>query len=109
MNRQWLCAGALAAIPMREGRAVRLGAWELAVFNLGGRVLAVANRCPHRGGPLCDGLLAGETVVCPLHAWKVLLNTGAVAGAGADACVATFPARVEDALVYVQVPEAGPS
>ena len=58
-------------IPLREGRAVTLGDREIAIFNLGDRFLATDNRCPHRGGPLCDGIVAGGSVVCPLHAWKV--------------------------------------
>jgi formate transporter len=63
-------------IPLREGRAVQLAGEEVAIFNLGEKFLAVANRCPHRGGPLADGMLSGDSVVCPLHAWKVcLLNT----------------------------------
>ena len=54
-----------------------IGDGEIAIFNLGDRFVAVDNRCPHQGGPLCDGIVAGDSVVCPLHAWKVNLDTGA--------------------------------
>jgi nitrite reductase (NADH) small subunit len=57
---------------------VRFGDREIAIFNLGDRFLAVDNRCPHKGGPLSDGIVSGATVVCPLHAWKVNLETGSV-------------------------------
>ena len=57
-------------IPPREGREVVVGGRHIAVFNLGGRFFATDNRCPHKGGPLCDGIITGAAVVCPLHAWS---------------------------------------
>src|ERR1700687_1010300 len=54
-------------IPLREGRGVEVDGHQIALFNLGDRFLAVENRCPHRGGPLSDGIVAGDVVVCPLH------------------------------------------
>ena len=93
-----------ASIPLREGRAVRLGARDVAIFNLGDRFLAVENRCPHAGGPLADGIVSGCAVVCPLHAWKVRLDTGGVDRPVASAvCVRTFPTRVEDGVILVEV------
>ena len=55
---------------------MKVGNREIAIFNLGDRFLAVDNRCPHKGGPLADGIVSGTTVVCPLHAWKMSLETG---------------------------------
>jgi nitrite reductase (NADH) small subunit len=72
---------------------------------MGDRFLAVDNRCPHRGGPLCDGIVAGRAVVCPLHAWKVELDTGAVERpAEAAACVRTYATRIERGVVLLEVP-----
>jgi nitrite reductase (NADH) small subunit len=94
-------------IPLREGRAVLVGGRELAVFNVGDRFLAVDGRCPHNGGPLCDGIVAGETVVCPLHAWKISLRTGQVERpAGLPACVPHHATKVEDGIVMVQLADA---
>ena len=94
-------------VPLREGRAVQVGGEEIAIFNLGDRFLAVANRCPHRGGPLADGILSGETVVCPLHAWKVCLHTGEVKRPQEqDACARTFPVKVIDGIVAVEIAAA---
>jgi nitrite reductase (NADH) small subunit len=91
-------------VPLREGRAVRLGDRELALFNLGHRFLATDNRCPHQGGPLCDGIVTGDSVVCPLHAWKFDLATGSVERPPrAQQCVRTYPTRVEDGVVLVQL------
>lgn len=91
-------------IPLREGRAVKVGTREIAIFNLGDRFLAVDNRCPHTGGPLADGIVSGTTVVCPLHAWKLSLESGkGVNGPGPSSCVQTFRTRVEDGIVLLEV------
>jgi nitrite reductase (NADH) small subunit len=81
---------------------------EIAVFNLGDRFLATDNQCPHRGGPLCDGIITGASVVCPLHAWKIDLETGAVGrpASSKDICVGTYPTRIEGGVVSVQLPIA---
>jgi nitrite reductase (NADH) small subunit len=91
-------------IPLRQGRAVTVGGEEIAIFNLGEKFLAVHNRCPHRGGPLADGIVSGNSVVCPLHAWKICLTTGAVQRpAEQSACTRSFPVRVVDGIVTVQI------
>ena len=103
--KQWIKVTSSANIPLREGRAVALGARELAIFNLGDRFLTTDNRCPHKGGPLCDGIVTGESVVCPLHSWKVRLDTGQVERPAAKTlCVHTYPTRVEDGIVVVELP-----
>lgn len=93
-------------VPIREGRAVQLGDRELALFNLGDRFLATDNRCPHKGGPLCDGIVTGDSVVCPLHAWKVNLASGVVErpSTASDHCVNTYPTRIEAGVVVVGLP-----
>lgn len=102
----WVRVTAVENIPAREGRAVQVGAREIAIFNLGDTFLATDNRCPHNGGPLCDGIVTGSSVVCPLHAWKVNLTTGQVErpAAGKDRCVATYPTRVDEGIVAVALP-----
>ena len=103
---RWIRVTAIENLPLREGRAVMLGDREVAFFNLGERVLATENQCPHEGGPLCDGIVTGESVVCPLHAWKVNLASGCVERptAGKDHCVSTYPTRIEDGIVSVGLP-----
>ncbi len=104
-TRKWIRAARCEDIPLREGRAVHLGSRVIAIFNLGDRFLAVANQCPHRSGPLGDGIVSGGMVVCPLHAWKVDLESGQVARpADVASCVETFRARVEDGDVLVETP-----
>jgi len=104
-HQRWVRMTRAANIPPREGRAVRVGDREIAIFNLGDRFLAVDNRCPHRGGPLCDGIVAGPAVVCPLHGWKVSLETGTVERvADAAARVRTYATRVDTDVVSVELP-----
>ena len=106
MTERWVRVTECANIPLREGRAVSLGGREIAIFNLGDRFLATDNQCPHEGGPLCDGIVAGDSVVCPLHAWKVRLDTGAVERPTArHACVRTYDTRVEEGVVLLALPE----
>jgi nitrite reductase/ring-hydroxylating ferredoxin subunit len=76
---------------------------EIALFHLENRYLAIANKCPHKGGPLCDGILAGTAVVCPLHGRRFDLETGMAVRASEPSSVATFPTRVEDGVILVDL------
>ena len=93
-------------IPFHEGRPVQVEGEELAIFNLGDRFVTIENQCPHKGGPLCDGIVSGTTVVCPLHGWRFDLNSGMAVRASLPACVKTYPTRVEDGIVLVDVSRA---
>lgn len=106
-NHRWIRLTQAGNIPLREGRAVEMEGREIAVFNLGDRFYAVENRCPHRGGPLSEGIVSGGAVVCPLHAWKVCLDDGSIAKPASErACVTSYLTRVEDGIVWVEYPEA---
>lgn len=103
-SKRWMRIALCDTIPLREGRAVKVGNREIAIFNLGDKFLAVDNRCPHRGGPLADGIVSGTTVVCPLHAWKISLEIGeGVNSASAASCVETFCTRVEQGIVFLEI------
>lgn len=104
-GERWVRVTSCDSIPLREGRLVTLAGRDIAIFNLGDRFMATDNRCPHDGGPLCDGIVAGDSVVCPLHAWKFKLETGAVERpASKGDCLATYPTRVEDGIVLLGLP-----
>jgi nitrite reductase (NADH) small subunit len=91
-------------LPVGLGRAFRIGNDSVAVFRTRtGRVFATASRCTHRGGPLADGMLAGEQVVCPLHAFRFDSDTGACDQPGVCP-VATYPVEVAGGLVRVGIP-----
>jgi nitrite reductase (NADH) small subunit len=111
---RWVRVAPAEHVPPREGRAVLIGGREIALFNLGpstrlatsDQFLATDNQCPHKGGPLCDGIVTGRSVVCPLHGWKVNLQSGAVErpSHGRGHCVATYETRVEDGVVLIGLP-----
>jgi nitrite reductase (NADH) small subunit len=85
----------LDAIPPGEGRNFPALGETIAVFRTrSGEVFAAQAACPHRGGPLADGLLGGSTVICPLHGWKFDLSTGEVLFGGCG--IKTYPVRVDD-------------
>jgi nitrite reductase (NADH) small subunit len=84
MNK-WLDVCAMTDIPKLGARVVRHGGLDIAVFrNAEDEVFALEDRCPHKGGPLSQGIVHGRKVSCPLHGWNVELISGcAVARRGA--------------------------
>ena len=95
--------GPLGAIPEGEGRNFTVAGQHLAVFRgRDGSVFATQAECPHRNGPLADGLLGGSTLICPLHALKFDLTTGKALNG--DCELRTYPARLNEAgLVAVEL------
>jgi nitrite reductase (NADH) small subunit len=91
--------GALADLPVREGRAVTVDGERIAVFRCDGGVRAVSNACPHAGGPLADGVVAGDTVTCPLHMRVVDLLSGEVSDCAER--VRVHDLVVEDGIIYL--------
>ena len=107
-QRCWIWVTEVENIPPREGRVVTVAGRELAIFNLGGRFVAIDNRCPHKGGPLADGIVSGDTVVCPLHGWRIGIETGQVErGTQAGGCVERYPTMVDNGVVVVGLPATG--
>jgi nitrite reductase (NADH) small subunit len=73
--------GALDQIPVGEGRVFRVAGRDVAVFRCrSGEVHATSAECPHRGGPLADGLVGNGSVICPLHGFAFDLRTGEAKG-----------------------------
>jgi nitrite reductase (NADH) small subunit len=115
----WIRITSEVNIPVREGRSVQLADREIAIFNLGDRFAAIDAACPHRGGPLCDGIVTGtgapaldcapvvgHAVVCPLHGWKIDLQTGEVLKPDVSVRVETYDVRVNEGVVEVSIPTA---
>ncbi|MDX2289190.1 MAG: nitrite reductase small subunit NirD [Hyphomicrobiaceae bacterium] len=101
MDKAWIDIGALADIPMLGARKLKTAHGCIAVFRTGDdQVYALADRCPHKGGPLSDGIVHGSSVTCPLHNWVISLETGLAQGADQGA-VATFPLRVEAGRIQI--------
>ena len=98
----WTDIGPLAAIPPLRARVVRLAGVAIAVFRTGDdRVFALHDRCPHKGGPLSQGIVHGAWVTCPLHHWTIGLADGA-ARAPDEGCARVVNARVEAGRVLLE-------
>ncbi|MGL4320704.1 MAG: nitrite reductase small subunit NirD [Paracoccaceae bacterium] len=92
---------ALSDIPRQGARLVKTSAGCVAVFRTADdQVFALQDRCPHKGGPLSEGIVHGTSVTCPLHAWVFDLNTGAAQGAD-EGAVATYAVKVEGGRVWL--------
>ncbi len=95
---------AVTDLPLGLGRAFQIGRRTLALFlTRQGGVHAIDNRCPHKDGPLADGMIADGAVVCPLHAFRFNLSSGACDQEG-QCPVRTYPTHVENGMVIVDLP-----
>ncbi len=97
----WIDIGAVDAIPLRGARVLKTPLGCIAVFRTAeAEVFATTDRCPHKGGPLSEGIVHGQKVTCPLHNWVFDLNTGEAQGAD-DGQIATYPVRVEAGRILI--------
>jgi len=100
---KWYKACEIRDIEIKTSRRVLAGELTLALFHLtDGRLLAVEDRCPHKDGPLSDGIITGSTVTCPLHNWRVNLISGEALPPDCG-CVKTFKTKTEDDAVWVEM------
>ena len=102
MIGDWIDIGWVNEIPVRGSRTVPVvGGEEIAVFRTAdGKVFALANRCPHKGGPLSQGIVHGQSVACPLHNWQIALATGEAQGQD-KGCTPTIPVKVSGGRVLL--------
>lgn len=99
----WVEIGPLEAIPLRGARVIENPEGNIAVFRAGDdHVFALRDRCPHKGGPLSQGIVHGHRVACPLHNWNINLEDGN-AVAPDQGCAAAFAVRVEKGRVYLNL------
>jgi nitrite reductase (NADH) small subunit len=98
---EWKTVCALAQAPQQgEVAEMEVQGITLCVANRDGHFAVLENECPHRGGPLGQGWLEGNAVLCPWHAWAFDLSTGAVQ-APEHGSVKVYPARVEKGTLEV--------
>lgn len=96
----WIDLCPLGDIPVRGARKLKTALGCVAVFRTAeDEVFAVSDRCPHKGGPLSEGIVHGQSVTCPLHNWVFDLDTGAAKGE--DARIDTFAVRIEAGRVLI--------
>ncbi len=99
----WIEVAPLADIPRQGARVVKTAIGDIAVFRtLDDDVFALRDKCPHKGGPLSQGIVHGRKVACPLHDWKINLDSG-LAVAPDVGCAARYPVRVVDGRVSLSL------
>ena len=99
MTEDWLDVGGVDEVPLRGARIVATGRDNIAVFKAAdGSLFALWDRCPHKGGPLSQGIVHGRAVTCPLHNWVINLETGRALGAD-EGCVRKLPLKVENGRI----------
>jgi nitrite reductase (NADH) small subunit len=98
-----VCIAPVEAIPAGEGRNFTVARQRLAVFRQrDGRLFATQESCPHRGGPLAEGVVGGGEVICPYHSYRFDLTTGVCAN-DAACRLQTYPVRDEDGWIVVSL------
>ncbi|WP_310447636.1 nitrite reductase small subunit NirD [Thiobacillus sp.] len=98
---QWLEVCDLTEIPKLGARVVNHGALAIAVFrNADDEVFALEDRCPHKGGPLSQGIVHGRKVTCPLHGWNIELIAGCAVPPD-EGCAREFPVKIEAGRVWL--------
>lgn len=101
----WIEVGHLGDIPRLGARVVLGPQGNIAVFRTANdEVYALADRCPHRGGPLSQGIVFGARVACPLHDWVVDLATGNAVAPDVG-CTPTYAVRMENDVIWVRLRE----
>lgn len=100
----WTLVGRAADIPELEGRSVTIDGRRIAVFRLPDGWAAIDGDCPHRGGPLSDGIVAQRCVTCPLHGRRFDLLTGArTAGGDESEWVVVHEVCEESGMLYLRI------
>lgn len=102
ITRVKVYVGSFLELPERVGKTVQIEKdTEVAVFKLSdGKIKAVENKCPHKGGVLSEGIVSGDSVFCPMHDWKICLEDGVVQEPDFG-CVKTYETQIEDGEVYL--------
>ena len=91
----WIEVGELEDIPRLGARVVRTAQGDIAIFRTAeDEVFALRDQCPHKGGPLSQGIVHGKKVACPLHDWRIHLDTGAAVSPD-EGCTPCYDVRVE--------------
>lgn len=99
---EWIAICALDDIPVLGARVVRAQGGDIAIFRTAGdEVFALHDRCPHKGGPLSQGIVHGREVTCPLHGWKIGLASGEAVAPDVG-CAKSFKVKLVDGMVWLK-------
>jgi len=100
----WIEITQLDEIPVLGSRVVKTDSMDIAIFRTSDdRIFAVKDACPHKQGPLSQGIVHGTSVTCPLHNWKIDLASGEALGAD-EGCTNVYDTKVENNMIYLRMP-----
>jgi nitrite reductase (NADH) small subunit len=100
--KDWIDIGSVDDVPFRGSRLVTTQQGDIAIFKSAeGRIFALWDKCPHKGGPLSQGIVHGESVTCPLHNWVIGFETGEVKGPD-QGCARKVKSKVEAGVVFIE-------
>lgn len=102
--RKWYFVASADSVPFNEGRRFSFMDHPFALFNVGDGYVVIDGHCPHKQGPLGDGILSGKSVFCPLHNWKISLETGCALSGGVGQ-VKVYPVKVHENQIYAALDE----
>ena len=101
MTPSWISIGSITDIPMRGARCIKSGDMTIAVFRTADNgIFAIEDKCPHKNGPLSQGIVHDGCVTCPLHNWVISLETGKAQGAD-EGSVRTWPVRLDGETILI--------
>jgi nitrite reductase (NADH) small subunit len=100
---EWIEVGKVGEIPRQGARVIKSAEGNIAVFRTAtDDVFALRDQCPHKGGPLSQGIVHGKRVTCPLHNWVIELADGQ-AVAPDQGCAGFYATRVDQGVVYIEL------
>jgi len=103
IDERWIDVGYLNDIPRRGARCVKVPGYTVALFRTDDdQVFALEDKCPHKGGPLSQGIVHDGCVTCPLHNFVISLRTGEAQGADSGQAV-SIPVRMEGTLISIDI------
>ena len=105
MTQGWIEVGLISDIPRQGSRVVKLpGQDDIAVFRtLDDQIFALVDRCPHKGGPLSQGIVHGHAVACPLHNWRIALASGEAQGED-KGCTPRIEVKRDGMRIFMALP-----
>ncbi len=97
----WIEVGKVTDIPKLGARVVETARGDIGVFRTADdEIFALRDKCPHKNGPLSQGIVHGKRVTCPLHSWKIELETGEAVAPDVG-CAARYEVKVEGGVVFL--------
>ncbi|UTW55346.1 nitrite reductase small subunit NirD [Kordiimonas sp. SCSIO 12610] len=105
-TKNWIPIGSLLDIPRRGARCVKSGDTTIALFRTqDDQVFALEDKCPHKGGPLSNGIVHDGCVTCPLHNWVISLSNGEAQGADSGK-TASYPIKMDGDTILIDIVSA---